>query len=293
MIVLIGQKNDPVLQHFATYLMRNAAHSTFVFIEQLQLGKKITLAKDHWLEKGKPKLYHKHITSIFNRALSHGNKSTTMQQMFYHLDEVYPKVLNRPKDTISNYSKILQLDLLENICQHIRIPRSHILANHSAPKSNGPLIFKSISAHRSIVKKFNPTAAKNVTEPVLFQELLPGLNIRTTVMADKIFALSIKSENLDYRYGNHNQYKTFHLPTIIAEECKTIAQALHLPLCGIDLILYQDNYYILEVNPSPGYAFFEKKIPGEPISEAILSWLQTSKLHSTTIKMETSHCHLN
>ena len=93
-------------------------------------------------------------------------------------------------------------------------------------------------------------------EPVLFQKCYRGLNLRVHVVSDAVFVSAITSNAVDYRYASTTQHTSWKLPNKIAQECKQIAQFLQLTLCGIDLIFFQNQYYILEVNPMPGFDYF-------------------------------------
>ena len=49
----------------------------------------------------------------------------------------------------------------------------------------------------------------------------------------------------------------FDLPDWLEKECVNISQQLQIPFSGIDLIKKKQSYYLLEVNPAPGYAYFD------------------------------------
>ena len=175
----------------------------------------------------------------------------------------------------SNDSKLYQITTLAK--KNIRIPKSQILAKTPLSKLQDiRCIFKSLGSIRSIVTEYeHHLYSSTITyEPVLFQELLLGENIRVHVIKNKCFATLIKSEKIDYRYDYDNRtFLDYDLPQIIKEECILIAKNMSLTFCGIDLIKYQSFYYILEVNPSPGYSFYEKNLLHKDISTALMEAL--------------------
>jgi glutathione synthase/RimK-type ligase-like ATP-grasp enzyme len=59
------------------------------------------------------------------------------------------------------------------------------------------------------------------------------------------------------------------IPDDVAAACTGMTRALGLVLSGIDLLRTPDGeYYCFEVNPSPGFLFYERST-GQPISEAV------------------------
>lgn len=68
----------------------------------------------------------------------------------------------------------------------------------------------------------------------------------------------------------------YELPAPIAERCIRLTKQLNLPLAGIDLFESQTGrYYCFEVNPSPGFSYFEEHT-GQRISLAIADYLAGS-----------------
>ena len=64
------------------------------------------------------------------------------------------------------------------------------------------------------------------------------------------------------------------LPPTVAEACLRLARRLDLLLAGIDLKETPDGeYYCFEVNPSPGFLYYEQ-YTGQPISTALADLLQ-------------------
>ena len=188
-------------------------------------------------------------------------------------------VMNRTKPSNSNMSKPYQARLIAGA--GFRVPET-IVTNQVAvvrafKRRHRRVIFKSISAHRSIVTELTSEAERHLERirllPTQFQELIEGDDVRVHVVARKLFATRIRSETIDYRYaggaGGGPRYEPMALPDRIAERCLDLSRRLDLPLCGIDLKLMADGgYACFEVNPAPAFSSFEER-SGQPIAEAI------------------------
>lgn len=91
--------------------------------------------------------------------------------------------------------------------------------------------------------------------PVILQEtLIPKIDIRVTVIGKKAFAVSIKKNgigiDIDWRIEKNVTYEEIELPKDIEKKCIKLTESLDLKYSGIDLLLHDDNYYFLEINPT-------------------------------------------
>lgn len=120
-----------------------------------------------------------------------------------------------------------------------------MLANLDIDKDNkiaNRHVVKSLSSIRSIAVEYESNKhlfkGANHNEPVLFQELIEGDNIRVHVVEDECFPIKILAKKLDYRYdeGPNRSFHTCNIPNNIVEECLKIAKKHKLRFCGIDLI---------------------------------------------------------
>lgn len=117
--------------------------------------------------------------------------------------------------------------------------------------------------------------------PVLVQEnLAKRLEVRVTVVGDRVFAAEIDSQashrtRQDWRHYDHasTRYAAHALPGDIEQRCLELTRRLGLCYGAIDLILTPDGEYVfLEINPGGEYAWIED-LTGLPISEAICDLL--------------------
>ncbi|HMN96333.1 MAG TPA: hypothetical protein PKC43_08485 [Phycisphaerales bacterium] len=147
---------------------------------------------------------------------------------------------------------------------------------------HGRVIFKSMSGVRSIVRELDAEDFGRLDAirwcPVQFQAFVPGENVRVHVVGERVFATRILSEATDYRYaaqqvGESALLEAAALDAAIEARCVELAQRLDLPFAGIDLkFTPQGETYCFEVNPSPGYSYYEANT-GQPISLAVAEHL--------------------
>ena len=144
----------------------------------------------------------------------------------------------------------------------------------------GPLVYKSTSSVRSIVRTYHPPGddleAIRVL-PTQFQRTVPGTDVRVHVVGGDVHATEITSDAVDYRYaardGEDADLRPCDLPVEVADRCRALAAGLDLPFCGIDLRRSDDgHWWCFEVNPSPGYSYYEQHT-GQPISDSLVRWL--------------------
>jgi glutathione synthase/RimK-type ligase-like ATP-grasp enzyme len=191
------------------------------------------------------------------------------------------RVVNRPIATYSNYSKAYQALIIRQF--DFQIPRSLITNDPEAAlrfysECEGKVVFKSISGVRSVVQLMNKEHLGRLTLlencPTQFQEYLPGDNIRAHVVGERLFAVRIQCDALDYRYAGEAGYARTMVPTTLPEDveanCIRLTQELGLTMSGIDLKeTPAGEYYCFEVNTSPAFPFYES--PGRPVAADALA----------------------
>lgn len=193
------------------------------------------------------------------------------------------RVANRPGAMASNGSKPYQAQRL--MALGFDVPPTLLTDEPEAvlafEREHGPLIYKSASGVRSIVRPFDAAARARLPLlrhcPVQFQKRLAGTNVRVHVVGSAAFAVEVDSDGLDYRYAGTEGHETTLRATTLDERtrwrCIAAAHALDLPFAGLDLMLADDGRtYCFEVNPSPGYSWYEDAT-GQPISRTLARWL--------------------
>ncbi len=191
-------------------------------------------------------------------------------------------VVNRPVAGQSNLTKPYQLSLIARagFC----IPPTLVTSDPDAARSflhaHGRIIYKSISGVRSIVGKLDGSGACRLagiaTGPVQLQRLIAGIDVRVHVVGERCFAAAIETEATDYRYPKPSDDVTFRaidLDAGLEQRLIELAAGMGLLVAGIDLRhTPEGEWFCLEVNPSPGFTFFEDAT-GQPIAAAIAELL--------------------
>jgi glutathione synthase/RimK-type ligase-like ATP-grasp enzyme len=114
--------------------------------------------------------------------------------------------------------------------------------------------------------------------PVIFQEFIQGVDIRVTVVGNKIFAAEIDARKTSYPVDmrmalGESAIKPINLPNKLSSTILKFQQQLNLKYGAIDLKRTEDGeYHFLEVNPAGQWLFVEERA-GLPISEAMADYL--------------------
>jgi hypothetical protein len=178
-----------------------------------------------------------------------------------------------------NGSKPLQAQRLRQL--GFRVPATLVTTDPAAASAfaeahPGP-IYKSASGARSIVSRLGPERAAELRDvascPTQLQEYIPGDDYRVHTVGKQVFTTRVTGGAIDYRYPAHShatvQMEAAELPAAVAARCVAAAEALGLPLAGIDLRQTPDgDWCCFEVNPAPGFTFFEQQTH-QPIAAAV------------------------
>jgi hypothetical protein len=199
-------------------------------------------------------------------------------------------VVNRHSAMFSNSSKPYQAQIIRRHGLHIppTLITNDIEKVKQFQRQHPRLIFKSISGVRSIVKELGPEDDDRLPTirhcPVQFQARLEGFDVRVHVVGERTIATKIVTTGVDYRYahqdGGETELEPFDLPSNVADACVRLTAALGLHFSGIDLMFAKDgNIYCFEVNPMPGYSYYESNT-GQPISRVLAEYLVQGKHES-------------
>lgn len=211
------------------------------------------------------------------------NKARSILHSLMDLFDIIPvRVVNRRRPMMSNNSKPYQALLIQQA--GFAVPKT-LITNDSRSlidfeSLHGSLIYKSISSVRSIVAPLNEKSAIKIESlpylPTQFQQKIEGYNVRVHVIGQRLFATQILSTATDYRYaalqGGSTRFTPYELNSKLRKSCLRLAQICQLSFSGIDLIVSPGNVYCLEVNPSPGYSYYQEAT-GQLISDALAEYL--------------------
>jgi hypothetical protein len=206
-------------------------------------------------------------------------RAAAFQQLFsIWLDLTPAGVLNRPRQMSLNYSKPYQASLIE--AAGFAIPETLLTTDPDAVRAfrntQTGIIYKSVSAVRSIVAQLEPQDEARIQDvmwcPTQFQQRISGSEVRVHVIGEEVFASEIVTGADDYRYaflsGASLEIRAMDPPDAWADRCRRLAAAMRFPIAGIDLRCDHEIWYCFEVNPSPGFAYYQERT-GQPIDEAV------------------------
>jgi glutathione synthase/RimK-type ligase-like ATP-grasp enzyme len=192
-------------------------------------------------------------------------------------------VINRPAAMAANNSKPYQLALIANF--GFAVPETLVTTDEAAVREfsarHGSVIYKSVSGMRSIVSRLRDSKLETLADlancPTQFQEYIAGTDVRVHVAGDTVIATEIRSFADDYRYASRSgadlAMEPAELPADVADRCRAMVRGMGLCVAGVDLRRTPAGaWYCLEVNPSPGFTFFEAGT-GQRIATAIADLL--------------------
>ncbi|MFL6417326.1 MAG: RimK family alpha-L-glutamate ligase [Bryobacteraceae bacterium] len=196
------------------------------------------------------------------------------------------RIVNRPFAMASNHSKPYQSALI--LAQGFDVPETLVttdwLALEAFWEQHREIVYKSISGVRSIVTRLTPRHRERFGDlpncPTQFQQWIPGIDIRVHVAGDDVFACTVASSAIDYRYPHDEEERpvigTYDLPIDLADRCRQLVTSLSLEVAGIDFRLTPEGqWFCFEVNPSPGFTYYEQATR-QPIADSIARLLASS-----------------
>lgn len=196
-------------------------------------------------------------------------------------------VINPPAPGLGIQNKPTQLLLMRRA--GARVPETIISddpeAVHTFAKGRR-VVFKPVTGGalaRPLDKDLLETLELIVHAPVIFQEHVPGLDVRVTMLDDRILSsvvVETPEGTVDFRAdpnysAGEGTYREIELPPKVQEGLRNARRALGLRFTGIDVRFdpaAPEDYAILEANPSPTYLDVERKMK-HPISEGLLDAL--------------------
>jgi glutathione synthase/RimK-type ligase-like ATP-grasp enzyme len=192
-------------------------------------------------------------------------------------------VVNRPAVGRSNLTKPFQLAAIAEA--GFTVPPTLVTTDPVAAKEfmerHRRVVYKSISGIRSIVGALDASDAERLsgvrTGPVQLQRWIEGIDVRVHVVGERWFATAIQSDATDYRYAGRTGADVTIVATDIdgalGERLVALTRSMGLLVAGIDLrVTDDDEWFCFEVNPSPGFTFYEDAT-GQAIAAAIADLL--------------------
>jgi RimK-like ATP-grasp domain len=149
----------------------------------------------------------------------------------------------------------------------------------------GRVVFKTFTGTEKVWRETRLVRSEEVPlldavrfAPVIFQEYVPGCDVRATVVGEQVFAARIDAREsaspVDWRLDvEHTRIEPMELPRDVAGRLLALHRALGLLYGACDLRETADGRYaFLEVNPAGQWLFVEVRA-GLPISGALADLL--------------------
>jgi glutathione synthase/RimK-type ligase-like ATP-grasp enzyme len=181
--------------------------------------------------------------------------------------------VNDPFLTVAAENKILQLSVAKSCgfltCSTVVTSQSSKVAEFYT-ESEGRAIVKALSSPwlqdserfvftNALTASNLPGEKEAALAPFITQELLsPKIDIRATVVGTTVLAAQIRTDTLDWRVSDSPEGWSMHLlPTDVERKCLAVCRNLGLVFGAIDLVLCNEDYYFLEINPNGEWAWIE------------------------------------
>jgi glutathione synthase/RimK-type ligase-like ATP-grasp enzyme len=271
-ILLVGPGNDPPLRAIVAALGQVGAH-------YICLDGNLGIARPWWPDSEAVLSVHgreiplEQVRSAYLRPFGLSTEDRqerkALETLLAWTDLTTARIVNRPAASLPNNSKPLQGQLIRRF--GLRIPETLVTSDpevaHEFTRRHGEVVYKSISGVRSIVRRLGKDRYPQLDDvancPTQFQRYVLGDDLRVHVIGDAVHTLRIQSDCDDYRYAARNggQVKAseMELDPATAESLRTIVRQMGLWVAGVDLrITPAGEIYCLEINPSPGFTYYEQ-----------------------------------
>lgn len=172
--------------------------------------------------------------------------------------------------------------------QRLKVYQSYLLEKYTLPIPNwlctnipavvkdfcGNYVYKALTSGTQVNVISKKWLAEWKNNPRIFQKYVDGLPVRVALVGEEIIGgckIISKAKSVDVRLGELRCEK-LELPESIKEMLIRGGKLLKLRFSCIDLIEKDNEYFVLEYNPSPGFLLLEEaaKIP---VAESLAYYL--------------------
>lgn len=263
--LVVSGRNDTTAGGFVRYCVDNGLPVRHLWLDSLVFRWKPMVA------------LVSNASGIYFRRIPRDENNTDVLQAVRSVLIQHPNVVMPPVGS-RNWSKPLQAaHMLETDDDSLPVRPVPSRITTMLPDRTDALIVKSISGIRSTVVATSHYALRwdcgaRAAHPVQVQPRLSGDNIRVHVIGESIFACKVITDEIDYRYGAEPILRPVEMPPEVETWCFEKTRSERLRFSGIDLLQDRDGtYFCFEINPMPGYLFFEQcAFPDtRPISNAL------------------------
>lgn len=233
-------------------------------------------------------------------SLGEGSRSKMLSQflalLYSFLSCTKALVVNRPCTGSDNHNKFLQVRALKTF--GFAVPEQAIIGDGTIAGQvltfDGTWVNKGCSAFKTSAALVDREIARRFVSlgwcPSLFQQRIVGPDVRVHVVGNECHAVTIRSSSLDYRFpsaGEAPRFEPAEAPGLLRLQCLSWARANSLLFAGFDFKICGNTgeWFLLEVNPMPGYDMFDRYLAGA-ISTALIDLLSANRRAELPGKIE-------
>ncbi|NIA15043.1 MAG: hypothetical protein GWP08_13300 [Nitrospiraceae bacterium] len=193
-------------------------------------------------------------------------KRAVLESILLHLRSLGVPLVNPPEANAQHGRKPYQLELLR--AARAPVPRwiatNDPVAVRRFVREVGDAIYKPLGGGATVrsVEQEDLSDERLSTlayAPVLFQEHVRGVSVRAFVVGRRVVgAAEIHSPEVDYR-RDEQEVVAVRLTAEERRAAVAAARACGMVFTGVDFIRHDTGFSVLECNPSPMFAVFERK----------------------------------
>jgi hypothetical protein len=286
-ITAVGLGADPTLGHFVKTAQRLGLAVTLVDLGLQTKGRwRLCLPPDResWVPVGGEMFKLDPEAPVFCRLIDLGGVlpgravewRSVVGAWSAWLELAPGRVVNRPGHANDNACKPLHELLISRL--GFPVPASLTTSSAAALRDfagEGPCVAKPLSGQRADCRLIGPSDFDGYDErsgPVHLQRWVAGTDVRVHVVGDIAIAQAVTSEAADYRTDSSATYRRIGLDSDLEKALVRSTRAIGLVMAGWDLRLTDDEVWVLEVNPMPGYSHYDIHLD-EEITRALLAYL--------------------
>jgi hypothetical protein len=247
-------------------------------------GKTVNLndSKAVWWRRVQPFMVDSSVSHAQHRAFAHSETSQAIHGM---LDSLRCGWINPREADASAHHKPLQWTVARQL--GIALPRTLVTTNAQAAcefvqqVAPAKVVFKAFLASIEEWRETRIVEQEDLDRldlvryaPVIFQEYVPGVDLRIMVIGETIFAAEIDARNTSYPFDmrmvvGEGVVAAVTLPEPVQAQLLALMRRLNLVYGAIDMRRTEKGEHVfLEVNPAGQWLFVEDRT-GQPIAKAL------------------------
>ncbi len=239
-----------------------------------------------WWRRPQPFVLHDELRGLTRRAFAWREGREAFQGMWQSLR---CRWVNHPLRDEAACHKPFQLASAGQL--GLAVPRTCITSDPARARAfvaglgPGRAVFKSLQATPADWRETRIVGPRELRRldrarfaPIIFQEYVPGVDVRVTVVGGRFFAASIDARATRYPADfrpvlDQARVEPVGLPGPLAGKLRRLVRELGLAYAAIDLRRSEaGRWFFLEANPGGQWLFVEERT-GQPITEAVASLL--------------------